>query len=117
VRDGANAVKNLADNLDKRFSNQMAVGVHVVAGFDGNGLYYAPDWRLTWGIYWDATPAVTAICGTYGTGNEDFIVVAAYMPHNNAMQMVLRGLWAGSGLGINGNIDLFITAIGSGKRA
>lgn len=116
TRDGATAIQNLATENERRLAGQMVIGVYAVANFDGNGLWYAPDWRTQYNCYWTSAPAVTVICGTTTTGGDSGVVAHVYMPHNSAQQLVLGANYVKDGRVYTGLIDLFIVAAGTGRR-
>lgn len=116
TRDGAANIKALADDAQSRFGPDATVGMHVVAAFDVNGLWYAPTWA-SWGITWSQNPVVTAMAGGNGLGGDAGFNIQIYQPHNSAGALVLQGNYVKDGRTINGAIDVYIIAVGYGRRA
>lgn len=111
VRDGAVAIKALADQANKRLVNLSVFGVRTVAAFDANGLWYAP-WA-TWGQTWAGIPASMAMAANSNAGLDAGVNLTIYEPHNSATSLVLLARYVKDGRVFQGNIDVHIQAMGA----
>lgn len=114
VRDGANAIKSLADANSMRLKNMTVWGAYMVGAFDSNSLWYASAWT-SYGVQWDSVPAITAVAGQSGVGGDAGVLIWVYRPHNSATGMVLGANYVKDGRGFQGSIDLYVHAIGQGR--
>jgi hypothetical protein len=115
TRDGAAAIQALATETDHRLGPQAVVSFYAVGTFDSNGLWYAPAWS-TYGVTWTAVPQVVASASTGAVGGDAGVHVQVYRPQSSTNSAVLQANYVKDGRGFVGNIDLYVIAIGTGKR-